>query len=107
VVAAADVFVRPTRADGDAVSVREALALGRGVVATRVGHRPDACLLVPRDDAEALTAAMLAAAAAPRTAGDPAGPADPFERILGLYATLTAPAPRTDGGRPPVRAPTF
>jgi glycosyltransferase involved in cell wall biosynthesis len=37
VVAAADVFVRPTLADGDAISVREALALGRPVVASAVG----------------------------------------------------------------------
>ncbi|HEY6100058.1 MAG TPA: glycosyltransferase, partial [Anaeromyxobacter sp.] len=40
VIAAADVLVRPTRADGDAVSVREALALGTAVVATETGHRP-------------------------------------------------------------------
>jgi glycosyltransferase involved in cell wall biosynthesis len=43
VMAAADVFVRPTRADGDAVSVREALALGCQVVASEVGHRPPGC----------------------------------------------------------------
>jgi glycosyltransferase involved in cell wall biosynthesis len=42
VMAAADVFVRPTLADGDSVSVREALALGRVVVASNVGHRPEA-----------------------------------------------------------------
>src|SRR5207249_638390 len=33
-MAACDVFVRPTLADGDSVSVREALALGRRVVVT-------------------------------------------------------------------------
>src|SRR5205807_2436598 len=31
-VAACDLFIRPTRADGDALSVREALALGRPVI---------------------------------------------------------------------------
>jgi glycogen(starch) synthase len=40
VAATADVFVRPTLADGDAISVREALALGRPVVASQVGTRP-------------------------------------------------------------------
>ena len=40
VAAAADVFVRPTLADGDAISVREAMALGRPVVASQVGARP-------------------------------------------------------------------
>src|SRR5207248_339939 len=38
-LATCDVFVRPTIADGDSVSVREALALGRAVVATALGHR--------------------------------------------------------------------
>ncbi|HEX9050634.1 MAG TPA: glycosyltransferase, partial [Anaeromyxobacter sp.] len=57
VIAAADVLVRPTRADGDAVSVREALALGTGVVATAVGHRPPGCLLVAPGDAAALAVA--------------------------------------------------
>jgi glycogen synthase len=42
VMAACDVFVRPTLADGDSVSVREALALGCIVVASAVGHRPEA-----------------------------------------------------------------
>jgi glycosyltransferase involved in cell wall biosynthesis len=37
---AADLFVRPTLADGDALSVREALALGRPVIASNVGTRP-------------------------------------------------------------------
>ncbi len=40
VIKASDVFVRPTTADGDSVSVREALALGISCVATDVAHRP-------------------------------------------------------------------
>src|SRR5690606_30076837 len=35
-----DAFVRPTRADGDSISVREALGLGVRVVASDVGNRP-------------------------------------------------------------------
>ena len=53
VVAAADVFVRPTLADGDAISVREAVALGRPVVASDVGARPPEAALFPAGDAAA------------------------------------------------------
>lgn len=55
---ASTLFVRPTRVDGDAVSVREALALGTPVVATRVGHRPEGVLLCDAGDAAALADAM-------------------------------------------------
>jgi glycosyltransferase involved in cell wall biosynthesis len=40
VIRASDAFIRPTAADGDSVSVREALALGVPVVATDVALRP-------------------------------------------------------------------
>jgi glycosyltransferase involved in cell wall biosynthesis len=106
VIAAADVLVRPTRAEGDAVSVREALALGTAVVATAVGHRPPGCLLVPPGDARALAGAMARAADAPRPGARPAGP-DPFDAIHAMYRTLAAPRPLPDGGRPGERAPTF
>jgi glycosyltransferase involved in cell wall biosynthesis len=102
---AADVFVRPTRADGDALSVREALALGRAVVATAAGHRPAGCLLVPPGDAAALAARLVEAAAAPPPAAR-AGP-DALEGLLALYASLAPPRPLPDGGRRSARAPTF
>jgi glycogen synthase len=106
VIEAADVFVRPTRADGDAVSVREALALGRAVVATAAGHRPAGCLLVPSGDRASLAARMAEAATLPRpppSLGDP----DPFDTLIDTYASLAASRPLPDGGRGPVRAPTF
>jgi glycosyltransferase involved in cell wall biosynthesis len=40
VIAAADIFIRPTLADGDSISVREALALGKQVVASDASPRP-------------------------------------------------------------------
>jgi glycosyltransferase involved in cell wall biosynthesis len=84
VVQSCDVFVRPTLADGDSVSVREALALGREVVATRVGHRPPEARLVPPGDAAALADELIAAAGRSHsTANVPA--ADAFARILTLY----------------------
>jgi glycosyltransferase involved in cell wall biosynthesis len=103
VLRSADVFVRPTRADGDAVSVREALALGRAVVATAVGHRPDGCLLAPPGDPAALADRMVEAARRPPPAIRPGGP-DPFDALFEIYASLGAPRPLPDGGRRPARA---
>jgi glycosyltransferase involved in cell wall biosynthesis len=40
-----DLFLRPTFEDGDSISVREALALGVPVVASRVGNRPDGVIV--------------------------------------------------------------
>jgi glycogen synthase len=83
-IAACDVFVRPTLADGDSVSVREALALGRKVVATSVGHRPADVRLVPPGDAAALAQALIASSAEPAGQSSLSGP-DGLERILSLY----------------------
>jgi glycosyltransferase involved in cell wall biosynthesis len=106
VIEAADVFVRPTRADGDAVSVREAVALGRTVVATAVGYRPDGCLLVPVGDAPALAARMVEAAARPHPAPRAGGP-DPFDTLHAMYVALADARPLSDGRRRAARAPTF
>jgi glycosyltransferase involved in cell wall biosynthesis len=88
VMAASDVFVRPTRADGDAVSVREALAVGRPVVASAVGHRPPGCLLFPAGDARALAAELLAAARLPREAAPLVPGKDPLDALFAMYLTL-------------------
>jgi glycosyltransferase involved in cell wall biosynthesis len=83
-IAACDVFVRTTLVDGDSVSVREAIALGRQVIATSVGHRPPEARLVPPADADALARGLLDAAAQPAPAAAVAG-ADPLQRVLALY----------------------
>jgi glycogen(starch) synthase len=56
-----DVFVRPTYFDGDASSVREALALGVRVVASDTDFRPDGVWRFPCGDADALAATIEAA----------------------------------------------
>jgi glycosyltransferase involved in cell wall biosynthesis len=106
VIGAADVFVRPTRADGDAVSVREALAFGKAVVATRVGKRPEGCLLVPPTDVDALADAMVRAASGASRRARRDEP-DPFDTLVAIYASHAASRPLTDGGRQRARAPTF
>lgn len=46
------VFLRTTLEDGDSISVREALAMGVPVVASRVGTRPPGTILFDRGDVE-------------------------------------------------------
>jgi glycogen(starch) synthase len=92
-IAACDVFVRPTLADGDSVSVREALGLGRRVVATSVGHRPAEVRLVPPGDAAALAEALIASAAEVGTQrAQPASAADSLQHILSLYGVPSCAA---------------
>ncbi|HLL84719.1 MAG TPA: glycosyltransferase family 4 protein [Longimicrobium sp.] len=87
-----DAFVRPTSADGDSISVREALALGVRCVASDVCARPSGALTFkagdPRDLAERITAALEAGPV--RTAAPDAGPV-----LLELYRGLGG-APRGD-----------
>lgn len=49
-----DVFVRNTSKDGDSLSVKEALYLGKKVICTDVIERPKGVLLYPYSDKEAL-----------------------------------------------------
>jgi len=59
-ISAANVFLRTTLYDGDAVSVRESLVLGTPVIATDNGMRPEGVRLVPVSDVAALERAILA-----------------------------------------------
>lgn len=108
VIGEADVFVRPTLADGDAITVREALALGCAVVASEVGHRPAGCLTFPLRDGKALLARLSEAAARGRAARVP--PPRGFDRLFALYEHLSGTgagaftgkaAHLGDGTRPP------
>lgn len=85
VVQASDLFVRPTRVDGDAVSVREALALGTPAVATRVGTRPAAVTLCEPGDAKDLERAMRLALASPPHQEEMH---DGIQQVLSTYARV-------------------
>ena len=71
-LAAATVFVLPSRWEGQPLVLQEALRAGAAIVATRVGGVPDlvgdAAVLVPPGDAQALAAAVRAVLADPSLA---------------------------------------
>jgi glycosyltransferase involved in cell wall biosynthesis len=68
-MSACDVFLRPTIEDGDSISVREALALGVPVVASRVGARPAGAILFHPGDMEDMLAKVELALAVKRGDG--------------------------------------
>lgn len=85
-VKASNLFVRPTSADGDSISVREALALGVPVVASDAAARPPGTRLFRAGDSRALATALLAAVGAT----PPAVPApDAGRALMALYESLT------------------
>jgi len=75
-IQSADVFVRPTTADGDSISVREALALVVPVVATDVCSRPEGTITC-HNDAQSIATAVKTALVAKRPwlRGPDVGPA--------------------------------
>jgi glycosyltransferase involved in cell wall biosynthesis len=99
-IQALDVFVRPTYFDGDASSVREALALGIRVVASDTDFRPNGVSLFPRGDADALAAAIAESLrTTPRTVTSSSLP-----ELLALYDALplvSAPARTPAASAPP------
>ncbi|HYX90065.1 MAG TPA: glycosyltransferase family 4 protein [Myxococcaceae bacterium] len=93
VIHASDAFVRPTRADGDSVSVREALTLGVPVVATDVAQRPPGTIVCREGSAEDL-AGKVEQALADRPAPTPQPDCAAF--LVDLYrrtGLLAAPRP--------------
>jgi glycosyltransferase involved in cell wall biosynthesis len=92
-IRAADVVVRSTFADGDAITVREALAFGVPVVASDTDFRPDGVTLFRKGDAPDLVAKLERVLAEPRGSGSgPMAPHDQSARDLWrLYSELVSP----------------
>jgi glycosyltransferase involved in cell wall biosynthesis len=104
-VQALDVFVRPTYFDGDASSVREALALGVRVVASDTDFRPSGVSVFPRGDAEALAGAVHRALGTPPSTVNSSS----LPQLLALYDALplaSAPAHTPAAPARPRLAPT-
>ncbi len=87
VMARCDLFVRPTLADGDAISVREALALGVRCVASDASARPSGVTCFETGSVTSLARAIDAALEAP--AACDAGP-DAADFLLQQYAQTWA-----------------
>lgn len=91
-MARASLLVRPTLVDGDAVSVREALALGVPVVASDVGNRPRGTILFQPGSVKDLVAKIEFALARRRQPRSPeaAAPAGDFQGLIQIYDRMAA-----------------
>jgi glycogen(starch) synthase len=88
-----DVVVRSTFVDGDAITVREALAFGVPVVASDTAFRPEGVTLFRKGDVSDLVARLRQVLAAPREGSSLcAAPQDqPARSLWQLYSELLSP----------------
>ena len=86
----ADLMLRTTWYDGDALSVREALHFGLRVIATDNGMRPEGVRLIPPRDENALLTAIEESLAIPRTKTQPSTAVENvnLRSVLDLYREL-------------------
>ncbi|AKU90667.1 glycosyltransferase family 4 protein [Vulgatibacter incomptus] len=86
-ISKSDAFLRPTLADGDSLSVREAIAMGRRVVASDAAPRPAGTVLFRRGDPASLASAIEEALARPAP-GPAQGSGASAARILDAWSQL-------------------
>jgi len=100
-----NVFVRPTHFDGDATSVREALALSVPVVASDTDFRPEGVMLFRRGDVDDLMQKLGQAFGRDPAGLTPSSGADTgsFQRLLAIYRGL-APAASSQSSDAPGEA---
>ena len=84
---AADVVIRSTFLDGDAITVREALAFGVPVVASDTSFRPKDVVLFRKGDSRDLLTKLEQVLAAPRPRAEPE-PADTAQELWRVYAEV-------------------
>lgn len=87
----ADVLIRTTLFDGDAISIREALFLGTPVIATENGMRPEGTHLIEIGDAKSLLDGVRNIVAAPKSISlRGSEDADNINAVIELYEKLLA-----------------
>lgn len=84
-IKAADVVLRTTLFDGDAISVREALFLGTPVIATDNGMRPNGVYLLPIGDTQALTRELITTIKLGKTELQPLPDTSNVDSVIKLY----------------------
>ena len=88
-----NVILRTTLYDGDSIAIREALALGRSVIATDTGMRPEGVRLVPVGDVDALESAIEDCLAEPQVSQQSSPTVhsrdNNIEAVLNIYNELT------------------
>jgi glycosyltransferase involved in cell wall biosynthesis len=87
-----NVLLRTTLYDGDSIAIREALALGRPVIATDTGMRPEGVRLIPIGDLDALESAIEDCLAEPQVGQHPPPVRaldNNIEAVLNIYNELT------------------
>jgi glycosyltransferase involved in cell wall biosynthesis len=80
------VFLRPTRTDGDSVSIREAINAGIPVLASKMACRPPGVVTLPLNDVGAWVAALQQAITSPGSTS--ASLAAENNGLLSLYCSL-------------------
>ncbi len=86
----ADVLLRTTLFDGDAISIREAMFLGTPVVATDTGMRPAGVFLIPIRDQDAYIQAVAAAFAAESQTIPSSDANQNVQAVIDLYREVIA-----------------
>lgn len=85
----ADILLRTTLFDGDAISVREAQFLGTPVIATDNGMRPAGVSLIPIGDTDALVTAVRDLVSNGKTEGsETSRDNDNIDAVLNLYSEI-------------------
>ncbi|MEQ1605315.1 MAG: glycosyltransferase family 4 protein [Pyrinomonadaceae bacterium] len=87
----ADILLRTTLFDGDAISVREAIFLGTPVIATENGMRPEGTYLIAIGDAESLVGKVREIITTPKSRSQRGSEdADNINAVIALYEQLLA-----------------
>jgi glycosyltransferase involved in cell wall biosynthesis len=88
VIAKADLFVRPTITDGDALSVREGLYYGVPTIASNCTIRPDGVILFRTGDINDLADKIISAVNCPKAAHKSTSGENPAAVFLSAYRSL-------------------